>query len=1038
MMVRRLAVLALAAAVPSAGAGCARARAAPAPLPPATTARPTAGAARAALLARLGRLNHGTQFLFGQEHATLWGMYVDGALTSTGKWFDATARAGRFTSDSAALVGDDPAVLGVSLGMLAFEPVAWNRRAVVAEAIRRQIAAGGVVTMDWHVPSCDADVHPDGTLETVNVGGRDVPIWALAGGSAFYAEEEYTRPITSRADVPEALKCLCQIANDQPLGAGPSKGITGKTWLVAQAKHAAAVMREQHLDGLPIIVRPFHEHTGSWFWWGEPYWSCGALLGQPGAVSGPDAFKAVTRTYVSALRAEPGMGDLVFAYSPDKLNGPGEQEKFSPAEKKVEDPSGVARDLLRERLVRELAAAGLAYASPVQRAVTLPAARATSAKAEGAYVAQRRPFYAEGYAGDDLFDLLGIDLYHPIARAANRADLRAFGLQLRVLAEEARARAKPYALTEAGTYRLDLEALSARAPRNGPLTINGKKEVDDALGRLFDPADRAALLRHFGLRAPGPVVLDAAERAAVLPHPPEDWYGRQLLPLARDAHVAYALVWQTYYDSAAKDHYAYYYVPYPGHPEADSFRRFHADAATCFLRDACAVETAPGAPVAGGGAPTIPAAYVDPAAARYRELGGAAEALLRRDVLDVWFPRAVDREHGGFHESFARDWRPTPDGDGRFSVFQARMTWMASTIAMRRPELRDTYLPIARHGFAYLRDVLWDKKDGGFFWGLDEQGKIAPSYTDGKHIYGNSFCLYALAAYYQASKDPAALALAQRTFAWMDQHAHDAKSGGYFEWLTRDGKPVPARTGGKIDLVPVAAFPVGYKSMNTHLHVLEALAQLYEVWKDETVRRRLEEVLALMRDKVSAAPGVMNLYLTNEWVALPGRDSYGHDVESAYLMLEAEDVLGRGHAPETLRMARMLVDHALAYGWDARLGGFYRDGPSWGPPEDKQKEWWVEVEGLNALLLMHELYGQSTDAYFQAFQRQWRFITERQLDPERRGLFEMLDADGNPVPGGKGRIWKEAYHEGRAMLNVTARLEHLAHAPARPPAATSP
>ena len=217
------------------------------------------------------------------------------------------------------------------------------------------------------------------------------------------------------------------------------------------------------------------------------------------------------------------------------------------------------------------------------------AAQARGAGRANAYVAERRPYYAEGYAGDDVFDVLGIDLYHPIGRAANRTDLQLFALQLRVLAEEARARGKPYALTEAGTYRLELARLGASAPNGRPLTINGKKEVDDALGRLFDPADRAALLRNFGLRASGPIILSAAERAAVVPGRSEDWFNQQLLVLAKGAKVAYALVWQTYYDSAGKDkgHYFYYYVPYPGHPDADAYRRFHADPATCFLHDRC-------------------------------------------------------------------------------------------------------------------------------------------------------------------------------------------------------------------------------------------------------------------------------------------------------------------------------------------------------------------------------------------------------------------------------------------------------------------
>ena len=102
------------------------------------TVGPPAPTEKAAVLARLARLNRSGRFLFGQENATLWGMYLNGGLVSTNTWFETTARAGRFTSDSEAVVGDAPAVLGVSLGMLAFEPPSWNRRRATAEAIRRQ------------------------------------------------------------------------------------------------------------------------------------------------------------------------------------------------------------------------------------------------------------------------------------------------------------------------------------------------------------------------------------------------------------------------------------------------------------------------------------------------------------------------------------------------------------------------------------------------------------------------------------------------------------------------------------------------------------------------------------------------------------------------------------------------------------------------------------------------------------------------------------------------------------------------------------
>jgi mannobiose 2-epimerase len=418
--------------------------------------------------------------------------------------------------------------------------------------------------------------------------------------------------------------------------------------------------------------------------------------------------------------------------------------------------------------------------------------------------------------------------------------------------------------------------------------------------------------------------------------------------------------------------------------------------------------------------------YLTPTKGSYMTLAAETDAMLQADVLNVWFPRSIDNENGGFRSGFSRDWQPTPS-EGKFSVFQGRMTWIAAQVAVRRPELKDQYLPIVHHGVDYLNHVLWDKQYGGFYWGLDDKGQVSPMYTDGKALYGISFGLYAAAAAYQATRDPEALELAQKTFQWMDEHAYDGKNGGYFEWLTREGKVVegdPSQI--TLQRVPVAGFPIGYKSMNTHIHLLESLTQLYEVWKDETLRQRLEELLAMIRDKICVQPGVMNLYFTHDWHAIPDHDSYGHDIETAYLMLEAEAVLGHGHDPRTKHMARMLVDHALAYGWDETYGGFYREGTTFGKPEDKRKEWWVQMEGLNSLLLMHETYGQQTDVYFKAFQRQWQFIRNYQTDAEFHGVYELIGADGAPSNTDKGRIWKAAYHDGRALLNVTGRLQKMA------------
>ena len=415
---------------------------------------------------------------------------------------------------------------------------------------------------------------------------------------------------------------------------------------------------------------------------------------------------------------------------------------------------------------------------------------------------------------------------------------------------------------------------------------------------------------------------------------------------------------------------------------------------------------------------------IQPTRSVYLQLASEVDSALQDDVLKVWFPRAVDTENGGFHSHFARDWKPLPS-EGRFSVFQGRMTWVAAQVVLRQPEMKESFIPIVHHGVDFLANTMWDEQYGGFFWGMDDSGNVPATTGAEKELYGIGFCIFGAAAAYEATRDPKALELARNGFLWMDQHAHDAAHGGYFEWLERDGTPiVPHVPNGTVTTNSIG--PIGFKSMNTHIHLLEAFTQLYQVWPDATLRARLEEMLAIVRDRICVEPGAMNLYFTNAWQPIPGHDSYGHDVETAYLMLEADEVLHHRAAESTERMARMLVDHALAYGWDQKNCGFYREGTTFGKPEDTMKEWWVQMEGLNALLLMHERYGKQDAVYFQRFLEQWNFIRKHTIDSQFHGDFNLTTADGTPVTEEKGSNWKAAYHDGRAFWNVRDRLRRLA------------
>lgn len=409
----------------------------------------------------------------------------------------------------------------------------------------------------------------------------------------------------------------------------------------------------------------------------------------------------------------------------------------------------------------------------------------------------------------------------------------------------------------------------------------------------------------------------------------------------------------------------------------------------------------------------------------YRKFADEAERQLRKNVLGVWFPRCIDQARGGFDSSFARDWSKTNEPDA-FVVFQSRMTWICSTVALRRPDLRDPYLKYARHGLDFLRTRMWDAQSGGPFWELALDG--SPGAGGQKHLYGVAFFIYGAAAAYDASRDPQALDLALNAFRWLDAHAHDEANGGYHEALDRDGRPLASNSPPAIAPAkfPDGGFPIGYKTMNAHIHLLEALTELYRVSKDPAVGKRLEEVLSIVRDKIATEPGCLNQFFTPDWRPVPDLDSFGHDIETGFLMMEACDVLGRAGDPKTLGVARRLVDHALAWGWDEGHGGFYDAGPALDPARDRRKTWWVQFEGLNALLLMHEHFGRQTRTYWNAFVKTWRFIVDHMADEQFGGFYDHVEEDGAAKAPVKAQNWKAAYHDGRALLNTADQLRNLA------------
>jgi mannobiose 2-epimerase len=409
-------------------------------------------------------------------------------------------------------------------------------------------------------------------------------------------------------------------------------------------------------------------------------------------------------------------------------------------------------------------------------------------------------------------------------------------------------------------------------------------------------------------------------------------------------------------------------------------------------------------------------------------LGGVIRRMLRDELTNHWYPHAVEKTRGGFHQNLARDWSDRPD-EGAMIVYQSRMTWTAAAYADFDKERREEFLGYARHGIAFLDEVMRDREHGGFHWIVGPDGRPDPRLGDEKHVYGISFVVYAGSKVRAVGGDERALKVARDAFDWLEVHAHDAEFGGYYEALKRDGTPITtwdpsAPLQRRLDRLGIY---YGFKTMNSHIHMLEALAELSRVDPRPVVKERLREVFEIVRDKIAVEPGALNLYLTRKWQAIPAHDSFGHDIETAYLLVEAAEALGLGDDEHTWKVARSLVDHALEWGWDEEYGGFYDKGESFaGTAFATNKVWWTEAEGLNALMVMHKRYGSQTDRYARAFRKQWDSIRKTLIDPEYGGWYWETTREGRLVgDGSKANAWKANYHTSRALMNVTRLYEEL-------------
>lgn len=381
------------------------------------------------------------------------------------------------------------------------------------------------------------------------------------------------------------------------------------------------------------------------------------------------------------------------------------------------------------------------------------------------------------------------------------------------------------------------------------------------------------------------------------------------------------------------------------------------------------------------------------------------------NLVPYWTDFALDEQNGGFIGQVTYDNQKNysaPKG----GILNARLLWTFS--AGSRHIGSKKFKDSAHLAYQYFRKHFEDSNYGGFYWIVDAQGKVI---DDRKHIYTQAFGIYGLAEYYSFTKDRKALKLAYDVFHLIENNARDKKNGGYFESYNRKWElSEDARLSDKDENEP--------KSMNTHLHILEAYANLYRYAPNTQLKERLEELIHLFCDKI-ITPDHQSLvkFMDEDWTPKSNTISFGHDIEAAWLLTEAAEVLGNASLLATVKNIALKISYAvLKHGVDE--DGALINEAIGNDFVDPNKDWWPQVEAIIGFINAYEL---SNDVKFiEAALKSWEFIKEVLVDKEYGEWYEKVSRNGTPYSKmDKVRSWKGPYHNMRMVFEINRRVEQI-------------
>lgn len=385
------------------------------------------------------------------------------------------------------------------------------------------------------------------------------------------------------------------------------------------------------------------------------------------------------------------------------------------------------------------------------------------------------------------------------------------------------------------------------------------------------------------------------------------------------------------------------------------------------------------------------------------DLAGEFDAELRA-IADWWLSNSLDQEQGGFYGEVDVHNRPVPKAD-KGVVLNTRILWFFSELAGHLDEA--PYTQAAARAYDYFCRHFIDREQGGVFWAVDFRGE--PIDTK-KQVYAQAFAIYALVAYYQLSGEQTALDRAINIFELMEKHTADRHRGGYLEAF--------ARNWGELEDVRLSTKDLNFpKSQNTHLHVLEAYTTLHKVVPSAEIKAALRSCIGLFEDHIiDRKSHHLRMFMASDWSDHSPGYTYGHDIESSWLLAKALESLGEVDvsarlAPTVIAIADVCLAEALGERGEVLDGYDFASKRQHG-----ERVWWVQAEALVGFLKVYALTNEQK--YRSAAEKVWEFIKRYQIDVGGEWLwFSSLDTQPTPAPYKLG-FWKGPYHNGRAMMEA--------------------